>query len=254
MPKLSAVLNDAAYQSADESLKTFYVQNTETNDWWLNVDEPAKLDVAGSKSLQNKKDELKRVHDEKKAIADELAAYKALGKEPDDLKAALEANRPEEVTRLVEKYEDEKRQIATSFKEPLEAAQARAAKLEAQVQNALIQSEIAKLRDAYGLNDAANFTLKEYIKVVPREEGSDEFVVKVFENGQEALVAGQPQTPDQLIKGFQEQKKYPWMFNVSDGAGTGNTNRTTNTGLNKQLEGLSPVERLKEARKQGITA
>ncbi len=254
MPKLSAVLNDAAYQAADESLKTFYVQNTETNDWWLNVDEPAKLDVAGSKSLQNKKDELKRVHDEKKAIADELAAYKALGKEPDDLKAALEANRPEEVTRLVEKYEDEKRQIATSFKEPLEAAQARAAKLEAQVQNALIQSEIAKLRDAYGLNDAANFTLKEYIKVVPREEGSDEFVVKVFENGQEALVAGQPQTPDQLIKGFQEQKKYPWMFNVSDGAGTGNTNRTTNTGLNKQLEGLSPVERLKEARKQGITA
>lgn len=253
MPKLSAVLNDSAYQSADESLKTFYVQNTDTNEWWLNVDEPARLDVAGSKTLQNKKDELKRIHDEKKAIADELAAYKALGKSADELKAALEANRPEEVTKMVKDHQDEIAALKRSFEEPLESAKARAAKLEAQVQNALIQSEIAKLRDTYGLNDAANFTLKEYIKVVPKEEGSDEFVVKVFENGQEALVAGQPQTPDQLIKGFQEQKKYPWMFNVGDGAGTGNTNRTTNSGLNKQLEGLPAVERLKVARQNGAT-
>ena len=252
MPKLSAVLNDSAYQSADESLKTFYVQNTETKVWWLDVDEPGKLDVAGAQSLQNKKDELKRVHGEKTAAERELTAYRALGA-VEEIKEKLEANRPEEISKLIEKYETEKTQLRQSFEEPLESAKARAAKLEAQVQNALIQSEIAKLRDTYGLNDAANFTLKEYIKVVPKEEGSDEFVVKVFENGQEALVAGQPQTPDQLIKGFQEQKKYPWMFNVGDGAGTGNTNRTTNSGLNKQLEGLPAVERLKVARQNGAT-
>ena len=101
-------------------------------------------------------------------------------------------------------------------------------------------------------DETADYVLRDFIKVVPKEEGSTEYTVKVFENGQEALVAGQPQTPAGLIKGFQEAKKFPAMFNVSDGAGTGNTNRAGAVNGSKQYEGLSPVDKLTAARENGV--
>lgn len=222
MPKLSAVLNDGAFQALDESLKTFYVQNTETKDWWLDVDEPGKLDTAGQNSFKNLKSKLDgafRERDESKAA---LKAFTDLGKTADEIKEALAANRPEEVTKLVEKYEAEKEALKKSFEEPLKAASEKAAKYEQQIQRSLQQSAIAEARTKYDLNETADFVLRDYIRAIPKEEGSDEYITAVFDNGERAMVAGQPMTVDQLIKGFQEGKRFPAMFNVGAGAGTGN--------------------------------
>ncbi len=250
MPKLSAVLNDAAFQAADDSLKTFYVQNTETKDWWLDVDEPGKLDVAGQTTFGNLKTKLDGAFKERDTAKASLKAYEALGKTADELKAALEANRPEEVTKLVEKYEAEKQQLKASYEEPLTAAQERAKKLEAQVERSLTQAAIQKLRNEYDLNDTADYVLRDFIKAVTTDDG--DHAIKVFDNGVEALVAGQPQTPEGLIKSFQEAKRFPAMFNVSDGAGTGNTNRAGAVNGSKQYEGLSPVDKLTAARENGV--
>src|SRR5207253_3980582 len=152
MPKLSAVLNDAAYQAAEESLKSFYVQNTETKDWWLDVDEPGRLDLAGATSLENKKKELKRIHDEKKAVETELAAYKALGKGADEIKTALESNRPEEVTKLITDHQAQLESLKASYEEPIKKATDRASNLERQMVESLQKSEIQKLRNQFDLN------------------------------------------------------------------------------------------------------
>jgi hypothetical protein len=252
MPKLSAVLNDADYTAVDESLKTFYQQNSETKDWWLDVDEPGKLDVTGQKELERLRTHNKTVLGEKKTAAEKLAAYEAFGKSPDELKAALEANRPEEVTKMVADYETKFENLKKSFEEPLSHATERAKKLESQIQQTLAATEIAKLRNEYDLNETADYVLRDFIKVVPKEEGSDEFSVKVYENGQPYQVAGQDVSPSQFIKGLQEAKKFPAMFNAGTGGGTGGTNRQVGANGSKQYEGLSPTEKLNLAREQGV--
>ena len=249
--KLSAVLNDAAYQAADDSLKTFYVQNTETKDWWLDVDEPGKLDVSGSKTLQNKKDELKRVHDDKKAVTDELAGYKALGKSAEELKAALEANQPENVTKLIADHQAELKTLRESYEQPLAVLKTENETLKADQERVAVAAIVQKLCREFDLDsEYAEFVLPNYLKAVRSE---DSLTVKVFENGTEAMIAGQPKSFEQLVRGFREEKKHSKMFNVGTADGPGNLNRTTNTGLNKQLEGLSAVERLKVARQNGAT-
>jgi hypothetical protein len=229
MPKLSAVLSDADFQTADDSLKTFYVQNTETTDWWLDVDEPAKLDVAGQTAFQNLKSKLDGAFKERDAANKLAKAYKDLGT-PEEIKAAKEANQPENVTKLVSDYEEKIENLKKSFEEPIAHATEKVKKYETQIQQSLSQSAIAKLRNQYDLNETADYVLKDFIKVVPKEEGSDEFAVKVFENGSPALVAGREMTTDELIKGFQENKKFPAMFNAGTGGGSGGSARQTAPG------------------------
>lgn len=221
MPTLSAVLNDADYTAADDSLKTFYVQNTETKDWWLSVDEPGKLDVAGQKTFKNLKEKLDGAFKERDAAKKLAESFEKFGKSPEELQAALEANRPEEVTKMVADYETKFENLKKSFEEPLATANERAKKLEALHQQSLAASAIAKLQQDFELNDTAPYVLRDFIKVIPQEDGSDGYAVKVFENGSPKQIAGQDVTPDQLIKSFIEAKKFPAMFNAGTGGGTG---------------------------------
>lgn len=223
MPKLQAVLDEAAHSSLDDSLKTLYVQNTETKEFHLDIapDEAAKLAHNLRSQFENKKTALDDLHKSKKTIDDELKAFKALGKTADEIKAALEANRPEEVTKLIEKYEAEKTALQKSFEEPLTKAQGQVKSLTEKYQQMMTANAIAKVREQFDLNEMADYVLRDYIRAVPKEEGSDEYVVRVFENGEPAMVAAQPMTTDQLIKGFQDGKKFPAMFNAGQGAGTG---------------------------------
>jgi hypothetical protein len=221
MPKLSAVLSDADFQAADESLKTFYVQNTETQDWWLDVDEPGKLDVSGQTAFKNLKTKLDGAYKERDAAVKVANGYEKLGKTAEEIAAALEANQPENVTKLVTDYEAKIESLKTSFEEPIAKATERARRFEAQVMQSLSQSAIAKLRNDFDLNETADYVLRDFIRVVPKEEGSDELVVRVFDNGSPALIAGREMTTEELIKGFQENKKFPAMFNAGTGGGTG---------------------------------
>ncbi len=237
MPKLSAVLNDADYTAADDSLKTFYVQNTDTKDWWLSVDDPGKLDVAGQTAFTNLKAKLDGAFKERDAAKNALKPFEGLGKSADELKAALEANQPENVTKMVADYETKMETLKKSFEEPLNTATEKAKKYEAQVQKALTDAEIAKIIANNDLDpETAPAILRDYVRAVPREEGSDEYVTRVFENGQPAQVAGQPMSTEQLLSGWREGKKYQRMFIAGDGGGSGAGARQFSIGGGKQFQ------------------
>lgn len=246
------MLDEAAHGALDDSLKTLYVQNTENKNFYLDVapDEAAKLAFNLQSQFQAKKDELTRVHTEKNTLKAEVDAFKAIGKTPDELKTAIESNRPEDVTKLVTDYETKMADLKRSFEEPLTKAEERSQRLAAQVEQSLTDSEIANICQQFGINTAGSFVLRNYIKAVPSptDENPDAYAIKVFENGKLMQIAGQDISAEQLVKGFQEQKKFPEIFTVGDGAGTGNTNRNTVNLGDKKFEGLTGTEKLKAAR------
>ena len=229
---LLAVLDEAAHGALDDSLKTFYVQNSETKEFHLDIapDEAAKLAHHQRQQLEAKKADLARVHGEKTALAQKLTAFDALGKSADDIKAALEGKMPKEAKELLEKFETDTAALKASYEEPLTKAKTRIERAERQAQELLARTAIQQLRNEFDLNDTADYVLKDFIKVVPKDEESGEFIVKVFENGQPALVAGQEMKPEQLITSFKEQKKFPAMFNAGTGGGSGAPARQTGSG------------------------
>lgn len=226
MPIL-AVLDEAAHGALDESLKSLYVQNSETKQFYLDIapDEAAKVAFNLQKQFDNKKQELSNKHKELNEMKSKVAAYEEIGKSADEIKAALESNRPEAVTELMEKHRAELESLKKSFEEPLTQAQEKAKKYEEQIQTSLTNAAIQKLRAEHGLNEAADYVLRDFIKAVPKEEGSDEYAIQVFENGSPALVAGQPMKPEQLIASWREQKKFTPIFNAGDGGGSGQSGR-----------------------------
>jgi DNA-binding transcriptional MerR regulator len=258
MPLL-AVLDEGAHGALDESLKGLYVQNTDTKEYHLDIapDEAAKLAHNLRTQFEAKKTDLNRVHGEKTALATKLKAFEDLGKTADEIKAAIESNRPEEVNKLLAdsqaKHQAEVEQLRKSFEEPLATAQEKAKKYEAEIQKSLTTSAIQTIRNQFDLNETADYVLRDYLRAVPKEEGSDEYVVKVFENGAPAMVAGQEMKPDQLIKRFQEEKKFLPMFNAGKDGGTGGTNRQTAGGSGTKYAELPPTERLNAAREAGVT-
>jgi hypothetical protein len=228
MPLL-AVLDEAAHGALDDSLKSLYVQNTDTKEFHLDVapDEAAKLAHNLRKQFDSKKTDLDRVHREKKELADKIAAFEGLGKTADEIKELINSKRPEDVAKLVEAHRLELEQTKASFEEPMVKLKDETGKLRQQIEQQMTQAAIQKLRNEFDLNETADYVLRDFIKVVPKEEGSAEYVTKVVGgDGQEMLVAGQPIGPDGLIKNFQEAKKFPAMFNAGSGGGTGVTNNT----------------------------
>lgn len=234
MPLL-AVLDESAHGALDESLKTLYVQNSETKQFYLDIapDEAGKLAFNLQRELDNKKNALTKVHEEKKALAEKVGSYEALGKSPEEIKTLFESNRPEEVTKLIEKYEAEKEQLKKSFDEPLQAANEKVKKLQSQVEESMRSSAITKLRQDHNLNEMADFVLRDHIKVVENEDGS--FAVQVIENGQPAMKAGQPMKPEDLIATWREAKKFEPMFNAGTGGGTGSSERSIFGGNGKNF-------------------
>lgn len=253
MPIL-AVLDEGAHGALDESLKSLYVQNSETKQFYLDIapDEAAKVAFNLQKQFDNKKTELTNKHKELNDLKAKVSGYESLGKTADEIKAALEANQPENVTKMVTDYETKMEALKKSFEEPLTQATEKAKKYEAQIQKSLTDAAIQKLRNEHDLNEAADYVLRDFIKAVPKEEGSDEYTIKVFDNGSPAIVAGQEMKPEQLISQWREHKKFTPIFNAGDGGGSGGTARQTAPGGSRQYEGLSPVEKLNLAREQGV--
>ncbi|HUF04343.1 MAG TPA: hypothetical protein VMM38_09225 [Aridibacter sp.] len=98
---------------------------------------------------------------------------------------------------------------------------------------ALLDSEVGRLRAEFNLNESGAYVLKDHLKVEPVEEGSDKFGFRVYENGQPALEAGKEKTPEQLLRGWQENKRFSSIFNAGGGGGSGappNQNRGGHSG------------------------
>jgi hypothetical protein len=223
MPIL-AVLDEGAHGALDESLKSLYVQNSETKQFYLDIapDEAAKVAFNLQKQFDNKKTELTNKHKELNEAKAKVAAFEGLGKSADEIKAALESNRPEAVTELMEKHRTELESLKKSYEEPLTQATEKAKRYEAQVQQSLADAAISKLIADHELDpETAPAILRDYVKAVPKEEGSDEYRTQIFENGSPALVAGQPMSGEQLLNGWREGKKFQRMFLAGEGGGSG---------------------------------
>lgn len=255
---LQAHIDTAAFDALPDVTvlgKDSFVKNEKENKFFLNLpaDEAGKLAFNLQESVRKLTENNADLLRQKGDANTKAKAYESLGKTADELKEILDSKRPEDLQKLIESHRLEIDNLKRSFQEGKDKDAASIEALTRQLSETNTKATISRLRAEYDLNDTADFVLREFIKSEPKEEGSFEFVTRVYENGNPALLAGESMSPDQLIKSFQEAKKFPAMFNVGNGNGPGNTNRTTNTGLNKQLEGLSAVERLKVARQNGAT-
>lgn len=229
MPLL-AILDEGAHGALDDSLKTLYKQNSETKQFYLDIspDEAGKvafnLQAEKTKLAENNAELLKQ----KGEANSKLKVYESLGKTAEEIKQALEANRPEETAKLVTDYEARIKSLQDSFDESLKKESSAKESYQKQLHESAVDTEIARLSQslAFDLNDTAPFVLRNYLK--PEEVEDGKVVVRVFENGNPALVAGQPKTPEQLLQGFREDKKYLSIFKAGDNGGPGGNNRQTN--------------------------
>jgi DNA gyrase/topoisomerase IV subunit A len=251
MPKL-AVLDQSAYDALEESLKTEYVQNTDTKLYYFDMapDEAAKLAFNLQRQFEAKKTELDKKHAELNELKAKVSQFDSIGKSPEEIAQLIESKRPEDINTLIATHKTEIEQIKQSYAEPMDALKTENEKLKLQTAATMVQSEIQKARDEFGLNSMANFVLPNYLKPVAGEDGA--YAVKVFEGDQEMLVAGQPQTVAGLIKHFAENKTHAEMFIAGDKKGPEITNKTGLTNQSKTFEGLTGSQKLAEARRIGV--
>lgn len=231
MPLL-AILDEASHGSLDDSLKTFYVQNSENKQYYLDVspDEAGKLAFGLQEKVTKLEGNNRTLLTEKTNVLERLKPFEGLGKTAEEIIEMINSKRPEDVNTLINNHKTEIETLKKSYEEPIGKLTERANTISDKYQRVLSDAAIQKLRNEFDLNETADFVLRDFIRVVPESDDSDEYVVRVYENGKEAMVAGQAMTPDQLIKSFQESKKFPAMFNTGSGGGTGNTSRRQSAG------------------------
>lgn len=249
---LQAILEQAQFESLDESLKTLYKQNDENKQFYLDIspDDAGKLAF----NLQKEKEKLAennalllKQKGEAKALA---KSYESLGKSPEELAEFLKSNRPEEITKLVEKYESEKESLKNSYEEPLAQARSKAERLQSELISTLQQTAIARLRADNDLNETADFVLRDFIRVEQAEGEDGKFAVRVYENGSPALVAGQPKAPQQLLDEWRQEKRFASIFNAPNGGGTGASNRQNRAGETKAAKYEEIREKVKSQNAQ----
>jgi|GEM_PF-3918214 len=225
---LYAVLEESAHAALDEGLKGLYVQNPTDKKFYIDIsaDEAARVAF----NLQKEKEALAANNAEllkQKGEANaKLKQFTDLGKTPDEIRTSMNSKTPLDVQKMQEEHLAEKSRLETSYRESLESESAKSRKLAERIQSSLVSAEVAKARAAFGLTDVADFVLREFVKAVPNEDGTD-FTTQVFENGQPALApGGQPKSLEQLINGFREEKKFLSIFQAGEGGGTGDPSRS----------------------------
>jgi hypothetical protein len=242
------VLDEQKFTTLDESLKPLYRQNSDNKNYYLDIppDEAAKLAFNQTAELERLRKHSETVLGEKKAIQDQLKPYQSIGKTPDEIKAELEAKNPEEIGKVKAEYETKIASVNESWTEKYSQIESMAKQRQEQLEKTLVNAQISKLRADYDLNDTADFVLRDFIR--PETDESGNISLKVYENGEPALTAGQPKKPEQLIESFRDSKKFLSMFNANGGGGTGATNNQGRFTNNNKLDGLHGVEKLKAAR------
>lgn len=232
---IRAVLDETSFTGLDESLKTLYVQNPETKQFFLDVDNGDALAFNLQKEVETLRTHNKTVLGEKKTIQEKVKAWESLGKSPEEIKQLLESNRPEEFSKILTDKESEWKSKFESLTEELNNGKTQAEQYRTQALNMALNVKIAQIKDQFDLNDTADFVLKNYLKASETEEGQ---VTTAFygEDGKPLHKAGYPITEEQFLNGLKEQKKYLSMFNAPNGGGTGATNRQTSQSGTKTIK------------------
>ena len=236
---IQAVLDETQFNGiADESLKTLYVQNSDTKQYFLDVEGADALAVNLQKEVERLKSHSSKVLGEKKELQAKYQSYESLGKSAEEIKQALESNRPEDLNKLIEKYEGEKKTLQSSFDESIGEYKSKAEKYQQQALAMALNTKLAQIRNQFDLNDTADFVLRNFIRAEETEDG--QVVTRIYgEDGQPMLKAMQPITEEQFLNGLKEQKKFLSMFNTPNGGGTGASNR--------QSSGQSGAKTMKRA-------
>lgn len=232
---LQAILEAAEFDALPDVTvlgKDSFVKNEKENKFFLNLpaDEAGKLAFNLQSSVAKLEANNKELLKQKGEANRESETFKSLGKTPDELKELLNSKRPEDLQKLIEKHNADMEAVKASFTESDNQKTEIVQKLQQQLADTNTKAAISRLRNEFDLNDMADFVLRDFIRSEPKDEGSTEYVTRVYENGNPALHAGEPMTPDQLIKGFQDGKKFLQMFNAGNGGGTGASNRQGSTG------------------------
>lgn len=241
MPTLSAILTKEAYDALPDATiigKDSFNENSESGHWYLNLPETEAEKIAFNlqKSFVTEKEAKEALNAEKTLVAEnnkkllgQLKTFQGIGKSAEEIEAALKANRPEDVAKLLAEKEAEKVAAVKSFEDVIEKEKSTREAYEKQLFNSAVQSRIDKVKAKYGLNDTADFVLKAFYQVVKDKDNNVD--VKIFEDGKVAQVAAQDKTDEQLLLGFKENKQYLSMFNAGNNDGGGGNNRNNSTGV-----------------------
>lgn len=255
MPLL-AIIDEKAFEGlADETVlgKDSFKQNDEDKQFYLNL--PAGEAGKIAFNLQAEKNKLadnnKKLLDEKVQALAKASAFEEIGKTPEEIQEYLKTNQPEAVQELVEKHKAEIKLKDDSFQQQLAKEREARQGLQSSMQKTLSQARLATLVNKFGMESNAVDTLEKHIRFEPKEEGSTEYVEKVYSrDGEQLLVAGQPINGEQLVQGWIEEEKHGNLFAAKGGGGTGGRNDQkqfssgTKTMKRSEFDGISPPDRM----------
>lgn len=247
MKPLLAQIDEAAFNALpDETVlgKDSFVKNEKENKFFLNMsgDEAGKLAIPlqteVAKLTKNNKDLL----DEKVKKIQELEPFQKLGKTAEEIESILKEGKTPDVKKLEEEYTAKIKGIETERDRLLEAAKTETETERVKSKTYLDQlhvemknTTVAQLMSKHDMNALGNDWLANRIQVVPEEDGSDKFVVRVFENGQVAYKGATFKTADELVQEAKANKDLGGMFNGGTGGGSGADARQKSGGVNNGL-------------------
>lgn len=255
--KILAVLDEAAFGALpDETVlgKDSYIKDEKANNFKLALsgEEAGKLALPLSQQLDNKKADLKRLHEEKKELEDKLKAYEALGKTPEEIGEVLKTGKTADVEAVEKEYKAKIESINKANESALNAAKAEleaerngSAETKKQLQQTVKRTLIAELKNKFDMNALGDDYLSNRIEVV-YDEDTKQYLPRVMENGQEAYKGGVLKTPEQLAEEARANRDLAGMFNAGAGGGSG--------AQNNQAKGAKRAGTILESDQAGLSA
>ncbi len=220
---LAAIVAESEFETLDESLKTFYVQNTDTKDYYLDVDGPDRLAV----NLQTEKQKLA---ENNQKLVDQLAKERQKAESlAQQAKKALEKVDAKDGDDLIAKLADLEAKNA-SYEEALKAERDKQAELAAANARTTREAEIARVMREHKMMPSAAANLRESIEIVRDDDGNYKQRVIDPQTGQPMIQAGQGLTIEQLVAGWKSKAEYGNLFQAEGGGGMGTPGRINGAG------------------------
>lgn len=238
---LRAIIDSAAFDALpDETVigKDSFKKNEKDNHYYLNLqgEEAAKLAIPLQQQITKLEANNQKLLNEKIQTAAKVTAFEKLGKTAEELEKFLTENKTDDAAVIEKKYQDQMESVRTAAKAEIQSVrdEADAAKttnqaLTDQIRNQMKRTVVAELKTKYDMNALGDDYLANRIAVVPEEEGSDNFVVRVMENGAVAYKAGKLKSPEELAEEARQNRDLAGMFNGGSAGGSGGQNNQTGT-------------------------
>lgn len=242
---LRANIDKAAFDAlADTTVigKDSFRLNEKDNQYYLDLagEEAAKLAIPLQEKVAKLETNNAKLLDEKIKATEKATKFEKLGKTPEELEKFLKENRTEDAEALEKKYQDQTASIqraadaeVKSVRDELAGTVKKTETLTEQIRNEMKRTKVAELKNKFDMNALGDDWLANRIAVVPEEEGSDRFVVRVVENGDLAYKAGKLKTPEELAEEARQNRDLAGMFNAGSGGGSGGTNNQSGDKLKR---------------------